>query len=156
MLSRSAMAAEHNVATPSPWLAEVISIGDEMTSGARIDTNAAWLSRRLEELGVTVAFHTTVGDTLKHNVAVFRTASQRADVVMATGGLGPTRDDLTREALAAASRQPLELSQTSLQHIQALFAARGREMPERNRVQAMFPAGSTEIFNPQGTAPGID
>lgn len=137
-------------------LAEVVSIGDEMTSGSRLDTNARWLSQRLGALGVAVAFHTTVGDTLEHNVEVFRIAAQRADVVVSTGGLGPTRDDLTREALAAVSGTALELRESALQHIRSLFASRKREMPARNEIQAMFPGGSREIFNPQGTAPGID
>ena len=127
-----------------------------MTSGARIDTNAAWLSRRLGELGITVAYHSTVDDTLSRDVEVFRAAVQRADIVVSTGGLGPTRDDLTREALAAVADQPLEMRDSAMQHIENLFARRKREMPERNRVQAMFPRGSDEIFNPQGTAPGID
>ena len=83
-----------------PLTAEVISIGDEMTSGARLDTNAQWLSRRLEELGIKVSFHTTVADTLAQNVDVFRIAGERADIIVSTGGLGPTRDDLTREALS--------------------------------------------------------
>lgn len=142
--------------TIRPLTCEIISIGDEMTSGARLDTNAQWLSRRVGELGVTVEFHTTVGDTLSHNVDVFRTAAQRADVVVATGGLGPTRDDLTREALAAVVGRPLEFRDSAMQHIEAMFARRKREMPDRNRVQAMFPVGSDDIFNPQGTAPGID
>jgi nicotinamide-nucleotide amidase len=141
---------------PRQLIAEVVSIGDEMTSGARLDTNAQWLSRRLGELGVTVSFHSTVGDTLQHNIDVFRVASERADIVVATGGLGPTRDDLTRESLAAVVNRPLELRESALAHIESLFARRKREMSERNRVQAMFPAGSNEIFNPQGTAPGID
>ena len=136
--------------------AEIVSIGDEMTSGARLDTNGQWLSRRLQELGVEVIFHSTVGDTLSHNVDVFRTAAHRADVVVCTGGLGPTRDDLTREALAAVVDQPLELRQESLDHIESFFKSRQREMPERNRLQAMFPVSSREIFNPQGTAPGVD
>lgn len=145
-----------NEPSPRPMIAEVVSIGDEMTSGARVDTNAAWLSRRLGELGVTVAFHSTVGDTLDQMVDIFRIAAARADVVVATGGLGPTRDDLTREALAAVVDQPLELRQSALDHIENLFARRAREMPERNRIQAMFPVGSEQIFNPQGTAPGIE
>jgi nicotinamide-nucleotide amidase len=136
--------------------AEVISIGDEMTSGARVDTNAAWLSQRLSDLGVLVEFHSTVGDTLSHNIDVFRTAVDRADLIVATGGLGPTEDDLTREALAEVSGQPLEFRQSAMDHIQALFARHDFEMPKRNRVQAMFPTGSEDIFNPHGTAPGID
>lgn len=142
--------------TNSQLTAEVVSIGDEMTSGARLDTNAQWLSQRLGDLGVLVTFHSTVGDNLSHNVDVFRTAAHRADIVVATGGLGPTRDDLTREALAEVTGQSLELHQPSLDHIKNLFSKRKREMPERNVVQAMFPVGSRDVFNPQGTAPGID
>lgn len=141
---------------PSAPVAEVVAIGDEMTSGARLDTNTQWLSRRLGELGVSVAFHSTVGDTLDHNVDVFRVACARADIVVSTGGLGPTRDDLTRDALSELTGQPLELRDDALEHITGLFAKRKREMPERNRIQAMFPRESEQIYNPQGTAPGID
>ncbi len=136
--------------------AEVVSIGDEMTSGARLDTNAQWISQRLGQLGVVVNHHSTVADTLSDNVEVFRAASRRVDLVVATGGLGPTRDDLTREALAELTGKPLQPRPSAMEHIEAIFARRNREMPERNRVQAMFPVGSEEIFNPQGTAPGID
>jgi nicotinamide-nucleotide amidase len=136
--------------------AEVISIGDELTTGQRLDTNSQWLSERLCELGVQVMYHTTVADDLEANVRVFRAAVERADVVIATGGLGPTADDLTREALAQVLGVPLELDQGSLDHIKALFARRTRPMPERNVVQAMFPVGTRPIFNPQGTAPGIE
>ncbi len=137
-------------------LAEVISIGDEITSGQRLDTNSQWLSSRLAELGARVMYHTTVADDLAANVQVFRAAFERADVVVATGGLGPTADDLTREAIAAAANRPLELDDEALRHIEQLFSRRQRPMPERNRLQAMFPQGSRVIFNPQGTAPGID
>lgn len=136
--------------------AEIISIGDEMIRGARLDTNTQWICRRLAEIGVDVQFHTTVGDTLSHNTDVFRIAVRRADIVVATGGLGPTRDDLTREAIAESLGRPLTLDAGSLEHIEAMFSRRGREMPERNNVQAMFPIGAHPIVNPQGTAPGID
>lgn len=136
--------------------AEIIAIGDEMISGARLDTNTQWLSVRLGELGVDVIFHTTIGDTLSHNADGFRIATRRADIVVATGGLGPTRDDLTRDAVSQATGKPLRLDEASLRHIETLFAHRGRDMPERNRIQAMFPLGSVPIVNPQGTAPGID
>jgi nicotinamide-nucleotide amidase len=135
--------------------AEIISIGTELTSGQRLDTNSQWLSTQLGEVGIPVHFHTTVGDDLDENVAVFRTAVERADLVLITGGLGPTQDDLTREALARTAGVELELDESSLEHIQKLFARRGREMPERNRVQALFPAGSRPLANPDGTAPGI-
>lgn len=136
--------------------AEVISIGDEMTSGQRLDTNSQWLSRQLGDLGIRVLYHTTVGDDLDANVEVFRRAAERADVVIATGGLGPTADDLTREALAAMVNVPLCLNQASLRGIEQMFARRQRPMPERNRVQALFPEGMRPIPNPHGTAPGIE
>ena len=136
--------------------AEVIAIGDEMTSGARLDTNTQWLCQRLSELGVLVRFNSMVGDDLRDNVQVFRTAIERVDFVITTGGLGPTADDLTRDVLADVANKPLKLHEPSLRHIESLFANRAREMPPRNRVQAMFPEGSSDIFNPQGTAPGID
>ncbi len=136
--------------------AEVISIGDELTSGQRLDTNSQWLSQRLNELGIAVTFHTTVGDDLDANAAVFRTAIERADVVVSTGGLGPTADDLTREAIAAAVGVELVEDAGALEHIQSLFARRKRPMPERNKLQAQLPRGSHVVPNPEGTAPGID
>ena len=136
--------------------AEVIAIGDELTSGQRLDTNSQWLSQQLGEIGIRTLFHTTVGDDLTDNVDAFRRATRRADIVIATGGLGPTADDLTRQSIADALQLPLELHEPSLEHIRSLFAGRGREMPERNRIQAMIPRGSRVVGNPQGTAPGID
>lgn len=137
-------------------IAEVISIGDEMTSGQRLDTNSQFLSQRLGDLGIRVAYHTTVGDAMDENIAVFRSAASRADVVISTGGLGPTADDLTRQAMSDAFGLPLELRSEAIDHIERLFAKRKRPMPERNRVQAMFPRTARIIDNPHGTAPGID
>jgi nicotinamide-nucleotide amidase len=136
--------------------AEIISIGDELTSGQRLDTNSKWLSERLGDLGVKPAFHTTVGDSMTDNIDAFRNAARRADIVISSGGLGPTADDLTREAIALSYDVPLELRDEALKHIEGLFAARKRPMPERNRTQAMFPRGSRIVDNPHGTAPGID
>lgn len=136
--------------------AEVISIGDELTSGQRLDTNSQWLSQQLLDLGIRVLYHSTVGDDLAANQLVFRQAIERAEVVVATGGLGPTADDLTREVLAEVAGTDLVLDEPSLAHIQALFARRQRPMPERNKVQAMFPRGARVIPNPHGSAPGID
>src|SRR3954469_19709689 len=126
--------------------AEIISIGDELTTGQRLDTNSQWLAERLLEIGVPVAFHTTVGDQLGDNVLVFRQACERADVVVGTGGPGPAADDLTRQALADLAGVPLVQDDASLAHIKALFASRKREMPPTNVVQAMFPQGSRAIF----------
>lgn len=136
--------------------AEVIAIGDELTSGQRLDTNSQWISQRLGELGIRTLYHTTVGDQLEANVNVFRTAASRAELIFCTGGLGPTADDLTRQALAAAAGVPLVKDQGALRHIQQMFASRHREMPVRNEIQAMFPAGARIVPNPHGTAPGID
>ncbi len=136
--------------------AEVIAIGDELTSGQRLDTNSQWLSERLGEIGIPVAFHTTVGDDLENNIVVFRAAIDRADVVIATGGLGPTADDLTRDAIAAAAGVELYEDAAALARIQNLFARRKRAMPERNKLQAQLPRGSRMVVNPDGTAPGID
>ncbi len=135
--------------------AEVISIGSELTNGQNLDTNSQWISLRLAEIGIRVGFHTTVADDLTDNIAVFRTACERADLVISTGGLGPTQDDLTREALAAVAGVPLEEDAASLEHIREMFARRGRVMPERNRVQALLPHGAEPIPNANGTAPGI-
>jgi nicotinamide-nucleotide amidase len=136
--------------------AEIIAIGDELTTGQRLDTNSQWLSERLGEIGIPVAFHTTVGDDLENNIAVFRTAIERTEIVVSTGGLGPTADDLTRDAIAAAAGVDLVQDDAALAHIRNLFARRMRAMPERNIVQAQFPRGSRVVPNPDGTAPGID
>ncbi len=137
-------------------LAEVVAIGDELTSGERVDTNSAWLSKRLVELGISVRFHSTVGDDLASCADVVLRATERAEIVVITGGLGPTADDLTRDAIAVATGTELQLDEPTLEHITSLFRRRGREMPKANRVQAMFPQGSEIISNPHGTAPGIE
>lgn len=136
-------------------IAEVLSIGDELTSGQRLDTNSQWISQQLGDLGIRVVYHTTVADVLEANVSVFQTALQRADVVICTGGLGPTADDLTRVAIAKALGVDLYRDEPSLVHIKSLFARRNRPMPTQNEVQADFPIGTTPIFNANGSAPGI-
>ncbi|HEY8503925.1 MAG TPA: competence/damage-inducible protein A, partial [Gemmataceae bacterium] len=127
----------------------------ELTTGRNLDTNTQWLSRRLAEIGIPVAFHTTVGDDFDDDLTAFRTAVGRAGLVIATGGLGPTQDDLTRDVLARLAGVELVEDPATLEHLRGFFARRGREMPERNRVQALFPRGSEPIPNPVGTAPGI-
>jgi len=136
--------------------AEVIAIGDELTTGQRLDTNSQWLSTELGLLGIPVLFHTTACDTLEAGIDAFRIAAGRCDLVVATGGLGPTADDLTRDVLAAVAGQPLELSSAALEAVASRFARRSVVMPESNRRQALFPRGSRIIPNPDGTAPGID
>lgn len=135
---------------------EVIAIGDELVSGQRLDTNSRWISAELGVLGVPVTFHTTAADTLEAGIEAFRIACGRADIVIATGGLGPTADDLTRDVLATLTGVPLEISAEALAVVESRFARRGVPMPPSNRHQAAFPRGSRIIPNPHGTAPGID
>ncbi len=134
---------------------EILSIGSELTSGQNLDTNSQWLSRRLAEIGIAVGWHTTVADDLDANIEAFRIASRRAGLVLATGGLGPTQDDLTREVLARVAGVELVENAESLRQIEEMFRRRNRTMPQRNRVQALFPAGAVPIPNEHGTAPGI-
>jgi nicotinamide-nucleotide amidase len=135
--------------------AEILSIGTELTTGQNLDTNSQWLSRRLAEIGIVVRFHTTVADDLADNVAAVKIAAGRAGVVLITGGLGPTQDDLTREAMAGAAGVDLVEDPASLEQIRQMFAQRGRVMSDRNRVQARFPHGAEPIPNAVGTAPGV-
>jgi nicotinamide-nucleotide amidase len=139
----------------NPMYAEIIAIGSELTCGSKLDTNSQWLSRELESLGWTVARHTTLSDDMQAIVNEFRAAAERARVVLITGGLGPTLDDITRDALAEAFQQPLIRDAESLQQIEALFVARGKIMPERNHRQADRPETSQALPNSCGTAPGI-
>lgn len=133
----------------------LISVGNELTLGQTVDTNNAWLSQRLAEVGVRVLMHVTVADEMEPLERAIRRACESGDVVILTGGLGPTADDLTRHALAAVTGSSLELNEHFLSQIREFFAQRGRAMPPANEVQAMFPAGSDPIENTCGTAPGI-
>ena len=136
--------------------AEVVAIGDELTSGQRLDTNSQWISQRLGEIGIFASYHSTVADDYEAMKNVLLVAVGRADVILASGGLGPTADDLTRSVIADVAGVQLQFDEASLRHIRGLFASRNREMPGSNEQQAYFPAGSQVIPNPHGTAPGID
>ena len=135
--------------------ARIISVGSEMMLGQLIDTNAAWLSQRLAEIGIAVVEHITVADDQTRIEAALAGAAKPESVVLVTGGLGPTEDDLTRHALATVLEAPLELHEESLDRIREFFRSRGRKMADRNAIQAMFPHGSEPLENPCGTAPGI-
>ena len=137
-------------------IAEVISIGDELTIGKILDTNSQWLSQRLTELGIRVMYHTTVGDDIAAMLDVLHKAASRANLVIMTGGLGPTADDLTRLVLAKMLDVPLIQDNALLQTIRKRFESRGLVMPPANAGQAAMPEGSVAIPNPNGTAPGID
>lgn len=135
--------------------AEVIAIGSELLLGATIDTNSAYLAGQLAAAGVNVFRKCVVGDNLGRIAAAIDEALSRADLVVCTGGLGPTVDDVTREAVAQACGRPLEFRQELLDQIAARFAAFGRSMSESNRRQAYIPQGARAIENPRGTAPGF-
>ncbi len=134
--------------------AEIVATGTELLLGELVDTNSAYIARRLREIGVNVYFKTTVGDNLERIARVLDIALSRADVVITTGGLGPTVDDVTREAVARVTGCPLELDERQLGRIEAMFARWGRQMGANNRRQAYLPHGCIPIDNPVGTAPG--
>ncbi|MBI5863607.1 MAG: competence/damage-inducible protein A [Planctomycetes bacterium] len=133
----------------------IISIGTELTLGQSVDTNSAWLSQQLAALGIRVERHVTIADEHAPLVDVLRQSAGSSDLVVVTGGLGPTDDDLTRAALAEAANTRLERDQAALERIRAFFAKRNRPMPERNCVQADVPIGGRSLPNDRGTAPGV-
>jgi nicotinamide-nucleotide amidase len=138
----------------SPTL-EIFSQGEEVITGQIIDTNAAWLSEQVVAMGFTVTRHTAVGDKLDDQIALLQEISMRADCCICTGGLGPTSDDLTAEAVAKAFGLPLEFDAIAFEQIKRFFTLRNRIMPESNHKQAMLPKGSERIDNTWGTAPGF-
>jgi nicotinamide-nucleotide amidase len=134
---------------------EILTVGTELLLGQIVDTNASWISQRLAEAGIDVYYKTTVGDNWGRIEAAFRLAMGRADVVIVTGGLGPTEDDLTRDVLADVLGWPLQVDPGVLRHIEERFAKRKIPMAENNRKQALVPAGAEVLPNPRGTAPGL-
>jgi len=135
-------------------IAEIIAAGSEMLTPHRQDTNSLYLTAQLNELGVQVAFKTIVGDNLDHLTGAARNALARADIILFSGGLGPTEDDLTREAVAAALGIELRRDGTILAGLYKRFAARQMTMPPNNAKQADILEGSTLLANPRGSAPG--
>src|SRR5688572_966275 len=134
----------------------ILSIGDELVLGQTVDTNSAWISRQLAAVGCGVVAHTTVGDDQPSIEQAMLESVGRCDFLIVSGGIGPTEDDLTRQALAAVMGVPLEVNETWLKVLARFFADRGRPMPPMNRVPAMVPRGASMIFNHAGTAAGID
>jgi nicotinamide-nucleotide amidase len=135
--------------------AAILTIGDELTCGYRLDTNSQVISRRLISVPAEVILHLTVNDDLEAIHRGLRTVLDAADVVILTGGLGPTEDDLTRQAVAAYFDLELVENAQALAHMRERFARRSRTMPESNRIQAKVPAGSHIIYNDRGTASGF-
>ncbi|HTA39758.1 MAG TPA: competence/damage-inducible protein A [Candidatus Acidoferrales bacterium] len=134
---------------------ELVAVGTELLLGQLVDTNTAHVASRLSTVGMDVHATHGVGDNLERIAAVINRALERADGVITTGGLGPTVDDLTKEAVCAALGLDTVLDRGSLEFMQAIFTSFGREMPENNRKQAEMPRGAQVLMNPNGTAPGF-
>ena len=139
-----------------PMKAELLSIGTELLLGQIVDTNANYLAGRLALLGIDCLHMQTVGDNLPRATQAFERALGRSDLVVATGGLGPTEDDLTREAIAAALGETPAVDPELEGELVAWFSGRGVQMPERNRKQAWLIPSARALPNPNGTAPGWD
>jgi nicotinamide-nucleotide amidase len=135
--------------------AEIVAVGTELLLGQISNTNARWMSERLAEAGVDVHHHQVVGDNVERIVAALRIGLDRADVVLVTGGLGPTGDDVTREAIAEVLGVPLVRHPELEQMLREKFSVFGRSMPESNLQQADVPAGARYVAPERGTAPGL-
>jgi nicotinamide-nucleotide amidase len=138
-----------------PVWAEVITIGDEILYGQTLDTNTQWMGQRLNEIGVKIIRKVALGDQQEEIVKGLDEASQRADIILITGGLGPTKDDITKKTLAEYFDTPLIMNEEILQHITELFTKRNLPMNALNEAQALVPRDCTVIPNSQGTAPGM-
>lgn len=136
-------------------LAEIIIIGDEILYGQTLDTNSHWISGELDRIGIRVIRKTTVGDQEERILEAFEDAERRAQLILITGGLGPTNDDLTKPCLAKYFHADLLMNAEALEDVTAFLKSKGREMTELNRNQALFPVGAKIIRNRNGTAPGI-
>ncbi len=135
--------------------ASIVSIGNEILSGQTVDTNATYLSRKLLSIGIAVVSSYTVGDEIDSIVRALKRAGDDADVILVTGGLGPTDDDLTRQGVAKFLAVELQLKNELLETLINYFAHRNLKMPEKNKAQAYIPAGTKALANNLGTAPGI-
>lgn len=135
--------------------AEIITIGDELLIGQVIDTNSAWMAEQLNLLGISVHQITSISDNREHILTTLQEASHRADIILITGGLGPTNDDITKETLSEYFDSPLVFNEEAYKQIEQLFALRGYPVTELNRLQAMLPDCCSALSNTGGTAPGM-
>ncbi|MGH9904221.1 MAG: competence/damage-inducible protein A, partial [Pyrinomonadaceae bacterium] len=135
--------------------AEIIAIGSELLAPDRTDTNSLWLTEKLNSIGIEVKLKTIVGDDDSRLEEAIKDAIKRSKVVITTGGLGPTEDDITRKVAARALGRRLLLDETVLEEIRTRFQSFGLTMPERNSRQAMVIDGAEVLPNPNGTAPGL-
>ena len=133
----------------------ILSIGDELVLGQTVDTNSAWISQQFSAIGCDIAAHHTVGDDQALIERAIIQAGDIADVLIISGGIGPTEDDLTRQAVASVMGVPLEINNDWLVHLTSFFTNLGKTMPESNTIQAMIPHGATMLWNTCGTAAGV-
>lgn len=133
--------------------AEIITIGDEILIGQIVDTNSAWMAKELNKIGVQIKQITSVSDSAEHIINALNEAKTRADIILITGGLGPTKDDITKLTLAKYFNMPLRSDETTLKHVESFFARLNRPMLDVNIRQADVPDGCTVIQNKNGTAP---
>src|SRR5262252_3838737 len=133
----------------------VIAVGSELLTPFRVDTNSLFLTEQLNTIGYDVRMKIVIGDDVSELASTFASALGWADLVVLTGGLGPTEDDVTREGVARVLALPLHEDETVVAHIRERFARRGWVMPDINRRQAMVPEGAVLLDNPNGTAPGL-
>jgi nicotinamide-nucleotide amidase len=135
--------------------AEIITIGDEILYGQILDTNAQWMSTALNDIGVRTVRRTTIGDNEADIITALSEAEARVDIILITGGLGPTKDDLTKPCLAKFFESELELDESALADVISVFESKGRELTDINRQQAVLPIVCQKITNAIGTAPGM-
>ena len=135
--------------------AEIIAIGSELLLGQIVDTNSSFIAKILSENGIELVQTTTVGDDFHRMKEVIKEALSRSQIVITTGGIGPTEDDLTREVIAEVIQSPLIFQPHLMKQIEILFKKRGFRMAENNRKQAFIPERAIPIENPKGTAPGF-
>ena len=135
--------------------AEIITVGTELLLGQIVDTNSRWIAEKLAKLGVDLYYKTTVGDNNERLKKALQQSISRADLVITTGGLGPTQDDITREVVAEALDRKLVKNEIAVEEIRSYFTETGRQMTENNITQAFLPKGAKIISNDNGTAPGF-
>ena len=134
---------------------ELISIGDEIITGHTVDTNSVYIARRLADIGLSVRYKSAVGDDMKSMEEVFYQALKRADLIITTGGLGPTDDDITKKVIVKVFKRNLVFHEDILEDIKNRYAKRGIKMPSINQNQALLPQGANYLANKFGSAVGI-
>jgi len=133
----------------------IVAVGSELLTPFRVDTNSLAITERLNAIGIDVRLKFVVGDDVDELASIFERGIGHIDVIVCTGGLGPTEDDITRDGLTRALKVPIDVDEAIVERIRQRFERRGLTMPENNRRQGIVPRGATIVENPRGTAPGL-